>query len=148
LAVLVVLTGLVTFIRDGITAARHVAPTPTSIVLPSATPIVVGTSTPLPTREPSATLSLTPTLQPTPAYARITSPSGGGALLRTEPGSGTVITALSNGILVEVLPETEMVGTVTWVHIRVNDVEGWVLQTVLTATTDTPVPTTEFTPTP
>jgi len=150
LTALVVLTGLVTFIRDGITAARHMAPTPTTLILPSATPTVFQTSTPLPTSAPSATLSPTPTIQPTPAYAIINSSIGGGALLRTEPGSGTVITAIDNGLLVQVLPEIESVGTVTWVRIRVNTVEGWVLQGVLTATalTPTPIPTTASTPTP
>jgi hypothetical protein len=147
--VLVVLSGLVTFIRDGITAVRPVAPTPTSMILPSATPTVYITSTPLPSSVPSATHTLIPTLQPTPAYAIISSPSGGGALMRTLPGSsGTVITPLSNGILVEVLPETQIIGTTTWVHIRVNNVEGWVLQSVLIATTQTPVPVTAPTPTP
>ncbi|HEX7621305.1 MAG TPA: DUF389 domain-containing protein [Anaerolineales bacterium] len=147
--VLVVLSGLVPFIRDSITAVRHVEPTPTSMILPSATPTVYITSTPLPSSVPSATHTLIPTLQPTPAYAIISSPSGGGALMRTLPGSsGTVITPLSNGILVEVLPETQIVGTTTWVHIRVNNVEGWVLQSVLIATTQTPVPVTAPTPTP
>jgi Domain of unknown function (DUF389) len=147
--VLVVLTGLVTFIRDGITAVRPpVAPTPTSIILPSATPTVYKTSTPLPPSVPSATHTTTPTLQPTPAYAIISSPSGGGALMRTLPGSGTVITPLSNGILVEVLPETQIIGTSTWVRIRVNNVDGWVLQSVLTATSQIPVPVTPSTPTP
>jgi hypothetical protein len=150
LIVLVVLTGLVAFIREGITSARHVAPIPTTIILPSATPTVIRTSTPLPTSIPSATLSPIPTLQPTPAYAIITSPTGGGALMRTEPGtgSGTVIMVLSNGILVQVLPETQTVLTSTWVRIRFNDIEGWVLQTVLSLTTQTPAPTTAFTPTP
>jgi hypothetical protein len=61
-----------------------------------------------------------------------------------------VLKALTNGLLVEVLPETQIVGTVTWVHVRALDnIEGWVLQTVLTATTQTPpVPAQTFTPTP
>ncbi len=149
LTTLVFFTGLVTFIRDGITAARHMAPTPTTLILPSATPIVFKTSTPLPTSEPSATFSQTPTAQPIPSYAIITSSYGNGALLRTEPGSGTVITALDNGLLVQVLPDIVSFGTVTWVRIRTLDnIEGWVLQTVLTATTQTPIPATAFTPTP
>jgi hypothetical protein len=68
--------------------------------------------------------------------------------MRTEPGGGTVIMTLSNLILVEVLPEVQTVRSSTWVHIRVNGAEGWVLQTVLTATTQTPVFTPAFTPTP
>jgi Bacterial SH3 domain len=149
-AALVVLTGLVNIIRNGITAVRTVAPTPTILVMPSATPVVIRTSTKVPTTLPSATITLTPTLQPTPHYAIISASSGGGALLRTEPGSGSgsVITAISNGILVEVLPETQVILSSTWVRIRVNNMEGWVLQTVLIATTQVPAPTAAFTPTP
>ena len=68
--------------------------------------------------------------------------------MSTEPGSGTVITPISNGILVEVLPETQIVGTSTWVRIRVNNMEGLVLLSVLKVTTQTPVATSQFTPTP
>ena len=70
--------------------------------------------------------------------------------MRAEPGTGTPITAISNGVLVQVLSGIESDGTRTWVRIRVNNVEGWVLQTVLTATTPTPptVPTTTVTTNP
>ena len=145
---LVVLTGLVTFIRDGITAARRMPPTPTTLILPSQTRTVIQTPTFSPTSAASATLTPSLISAPTPAYAVITSPSGGGALLRTEPGTGTVLQALSNGLLVEVLPETETVGTVVWAHVRaLGTIEGWVLQSVLTATTPTP-PATAVSPTP
>ena len=67
--------------------------------------------------------------------------------MRTEPGSGTVITPLINGSLVEVLPEIETVGTIPWVRVRTNDnVEGWVLQSVLTAATLTPTSSPTSTP--
>ncbi len=149
-AALVILTGLVSIIRNGITAVRTIAPTPTMLALPTETPVVIRTTTKVPTALPSATITLTPTLQPTPHYAIISASSGGGALLRTEPGSGSgsVIVAISNGILVEVLPETQVVLSSTWVRIRVNNLEGWVLETVLIATTQVPVPTPAFTPTP
>jgi hypothetical protein len=149
-AALVILTGLVTLIRDGITAVRHVAPTPTILVLPSATPLIVQTSTTIPTSRPRATNTLTPTPQPTPVFAMITASTGGGALLRTEPGSGsgTVIMVLTNGIIVQVLPETQTILTSTWVRIRFNNVEGWVLQSVLTPITQTPIPASAFTSTP
>ena len=142
LAALSILTGLVTFIRNGITASRHVEPTPTVLILPSVTPIVFQTSNPVFTSVPSVTPTpaASATLQPTPAYAIISSSFGGGANLRTEPG-GPLITVLNNDLLVEVLPEIEGVGTVIWVHVRVLDgTEGWVLQTVLTATALTPTP--------
>jgi hypothetical protein len=141
LAALSIFTGLVTFIRDGITATRHVAPTPTTLILPSVTPIVIQTSTPVPTSLPTATTLPTNTLEPTPSYAIITSPEQNGANIRSEPGGGIVVITLSNGLLVQVLPEIVSVGTVTWVHVRALDkYEGWVLYTVLTATTLTPTP--------
>jgi len=147
LMTLVVLTGLVTFIRDGITAARHIAPTPTTLILPSPTPIVVQTSIPLPTSAPSATLSPPPTLQPTPAYAVIAAdPSYGGAYIRSEPEVGATLLTLLNGSIVQVLPDIQNVGTTTWVRIRVNNVEGWVLQSVLAATTEIPTPGLTSTP--
>ena len=150
LIAIVVLTGLVTFIRENISATRHTAPTPTTFIIsPSETPVLIQTSTSHPTSAPSATFSETPTLQTTPVFAMISSSSGGGALLRTQPGAGIVLAALSNGLLVQVLPESENVGTVTWVRVRALDnIEGWVLQTVLTATTLIPTPIPTFTPTP
>jgi hypothetical protein len=146
---LVRLSGVVEIIRDGITSTRRVVPTFTAMPLPSATRTVFPTFTQQPpTSRASDTVTASPTVQPTPAFAFITSPSGGGALMRSEPGGGTVIMTLSNLILVEVLPEVQTVRSSTWVHIRVNGAEGWVLQTVLTATTQTPVFTPAFTPTP
>ncbi len=146
--VLVVFTGLVSLIREGITSARTVAPTPTSITLPTATPVVIQTSTPSPTSQPSATYTVTHTLVPTPAYAVIASPELNGANVRSEPAGGIVLISLVNGTLVEVLPETQIVVSTTWVRIRVNNVEGWVLQTVLAATTQVPASTAAFTATP
>jgi SH3-like domain-containing protein len=121
--------------------------------MPSATPIVFQTSTPTPTRVPSATQSLTPTIQPTPAYAVIDAdPKYGGAVVRSEPGTGrgNQLDILNNGSIVQVLAEIQSVGSETWVRIRVNNLEGWVLQSVLTATalTPSPVPATASPPTP
>ncbi|MGA2504537.1 MAG: DUF389 domain-containing protein [Anaerolineales bacterium] len=146
--VLVVFTGLVSLIREGIASARTVAPTPTSITLPTATPVVIQTSTPSPTSQPSATYTVTHTLVPTPAYAVIASPELNGANVRSEPAGGIVLISLVNGTLVEVLPETQIVVSTTWIRIRVNNVEGWVLQTVLAATTQVPASTAAFTATP
>jgi hypothetical protein len=148
-SLLAVLTGLVSVIRDTITSARYQAPT--TVALPSVTSPPPQTSTASVSPTASQTSTLAPTLEPTPSYAVIT--SGGGALMRTEPGGGTVITSLINGSLVEVLPEIETVGTVPWVRVRTNDnIEGWVLQSVLTAAAFTPtsIPTStpSFTPIP
>ncbi len=146
--VLVVLTGLVALMRDGITSVRTVVPTPTSIILPSATSTFISTLTPSPTSMPSATYTVTLTLAPTPAYAVIASPELNGANVRTEPAGGIVLISLVNGTLVEVLPQTQIVVSTPWVLIRVNNMEGWVLQSVLAFTTQVPVTTAAFTPTP
>jgi hypothetical protein len=146
-AALITLTGLDTFIRDGINATRRIEPTPTILNL-SVTATASRTWTPVPTHTPSTTPSITLTVQPTPAYAIITSPSGGGALVRTEAGGGSVLKTLNNGFTVEVLPEIKSVNGQVWVLIKIENVEGWVLQTVLTATIVTPTPNPSFTPTP
>ncbi|MFH1524565.1 MAG: SH3 domain-containing protein [Chloroflexota bacterium] len=153
LIALAIFTGLAAVIRDEILATRWIAtPTPTSLALPSLTSATSsGTSTSSPIPSPSATPQPTNTFEPTPSYAMITSPEFGGANIRTEPGGGTLILTLLNGKMVQVLPEIEAVGSVIWVHIRIDDnTEGWVLQTVLTAATLTPTPTLTpiFTPTP
>jgi hypothetical protein len=148
LAALVFFTGLVTTVRDGIIATRRSAPTPTATLVPptrtptsTLTPTATSTFTPSSTAEPSATL------EPTPAYSVITSPSGGGACLRPLPATEPC-TALTNGIIVQVLPEIQSVNGTEWVHVLWNDIDGWVLTTVLTATTSTPIPTPTLTPTP
>jgi hypothetical protein len=144
LAGLVYLTGLVDSLRQGITNSRITVPTvapPTrTAVIPTLTPTrtrtPVASATPLPTN----TASPTETPVPTQAYAVITAASDfGGANLRSEPGGGYVLTVLSNGIIVLVFPEiaTAQDGT-TWQHVRWNDLDGWALTTVLTATTQTP----------
>jgi hypothetical protein len=151
LAALVIFTGLMAVIRDEIIATRWMATsTPTTLALPSITMTApLRTSTPSPTLAPSDTPLPTDTPEPTPSYAIITSPELGGALVRTEPGGGTVLATLINGSLVQVLPEIEPVGSVTWVRVRLADnTEGWVLQTVLTAATLTPTPTLTPIPTP
>jgi len=140
LITLFVFTGLLTVIRDGITSARRIVPTPTILSLPSVSPTTSPTSTPALTFLPSATLYPTSTLEPTPAYAVINASSFGGANLRTEPGGGVLLNTISNGLLVQVLPEIRNIGTVTWVHVRWNNNEGWLLQSVLAATTLTPTP--------
>ncbi len=143
LAVLVYFTGLTKVIRDEILATRRSAPTLTAtLVAPSRTPTRTSTPTISSTFTPSDTPQPSATLAPTPSYAIITSSSGGGALVRSEPGVGTVLTVLTNGIIVEVLPEIQSAFGLNWVHIRWNNINGWVLTTVLTATTSTPSPPT------
>jgi hypothetical protein len=151
LAALVAFTGLVTILRDGIIATRSAPPTPTATLIPpSETPTLTRTATPTLTPTATDTPSASATATPAPEYSVIASSSGGGALVRSEPGGGTVITVLSNGIIVQVLPEIQNVGGSNWVRVLWNDVNGWVLTTVLTATTATPAtpPTPTLTPTP
>jgi hypothetical protein len=143
-------TGAITAIRDGILGTRAVVlPTPTLVVLPSATATQALTFTSTRTFTSTATTEPTLTFQPTPAYAVIRSSSGGGANVRTEPGGGNLIVTLINGSIVEVLPEIQNVGNSTWVKVRLpNNLQGWVLQSVLSATTLVPPVENTITPTP
>jgi hypothetical protein len=151
LAALVTLTGLGDLIQGigGAPAVRKPTPTAAVLFLPTLTPSPLPSATPAgPTQTPfllySPTLTLTPSPQATAAYALITASSGGGAVVRSDPAGVTILATLLNGAMVQVLPDIQNVGGNPWVHIRTaQGVEGWVLQTVLTATTPTP----SFTPT-
>jgi hypothetical protein len=149
LAVLVDLTGLTKYLQEGILKTRRSLPTATvTVFVPSKTPTSTFTPSPSATLTPSSTFTASATLAPTPAYAVITSPSGGGALLFPEPGRGTAVIPLSNGITVQVLPEIQTgADGRNWAHIRWNNIDGWVLTTVLSATSSTPPPAT-LTPVP
>ena len=154
LAALVALTGLGDLILGRGRAPVALQPTPTSAVLalPSPTPSslpsatqAASTRTPVPPSSP--TVSLTPTPQPTAAYAVIAASSGGGAIVRDQPGGVPLVTLL-NGILVQVLPDIQSYGGVNYVHIHtLQGVDGWVLQSVLTAATPPPTSTLTLTPT-
>jgi Arc/MetJ-type ribon-helix-helix transcriptional regulator len=149
LAALVNLTGLTRLIRDEILVTRQTVPTPTMTIAPSDTPTDLPTPTLTNTALPTDTLQPTSTLLPTPAYAIIAASVGGGARVRSDPGSGTALAVLINGTLVQVLPEIQSVDGVSWVHIRWNNLDGWILTSVLMATTETPLPPTlTLTPTP
>jgi hypothetical protein len=153
LAALVALTGLGDLILGKAPAslARKSTPTSAALLLPSPTPSPLPSSTqaaPTPTPVPpaSATVSLTPSLQATAAYAVIAASSGGGAIVRNEPG-GVPVTTLLNGVLVQVLPDIQSYGGVNYAHIRtMQGIDGWVLQSVLTAATPSPTPTQTLTP--
>ena len=93
----------------------------------------------------------TPVPAPTPIYAIIRAREGGGAYIRKEPG-GKVLATLDNGAIVQILPETQDVNGLVWIHINatINDirVDGWIIQSVLETATPVPVwePTTTTTP--
>jgi len=149
LATLVYLTGLTEVIRNEILATRQTVATPSMIILPSDTPTDLPTPTPTSTVLPSDTPQPTATLQPTPAYAVIQASVGGGARVRSDPGSGTALAVLINGTLVQVMPEIQSVNGISWAHVLWDNVDGWVLTSVLMATTETALPPTlTLTPTP
>ena len=87
------------------------------------------------------TRTSTPAPEPTPIYAIIKAREGGGAYIRKEPG-GKVLATLDNGAIVQILPETQELNGMLWIHINatINDirVDGWIIQSVLE--TATPVP--------
>lgn len=142
LLALVYFTGLTDFIRNEIVDTRKVEPTPTITIIPTTTPTLRPTATATRTRTPTATLLPTDTSLPTPAYALITAPAQfGGANVRSEPAGGITLVTLSNGITVELLPDIQNVDGFDWAHIKWGDTIGWVLSSVLTATSASPVPT-------
>jgi hypothetical protein len=122
---------------------------------PPATLTASPTGTEEPTLEGTPADTFTPsiTIEPTPIFARINSPEGGGAFVRKEPG-GEYLLTLSNGFIVEVLGETQERMGVIWVKIAVERngerTEGWIIQSLLM--TATPIvnwePTGTITPTP
>ena len=140
-------TGLVELIRTQVTTTRYQPPTSTE--LPSATATFTYTPSETITLTATLTPTLTLTMTPTPSYAVINAAAWGGAKVRSEPGTGSEITVLINGIIVEVLPEIQSIDGYEWVHIRTaNNIEGWVLKGVLSATSVTPTPVPANTKTP
>jgi len=164
LIVVLGLTGIGTFIPTHSatpTPPQTLAPEPTSSTTPipqrtltititkfTVTPSPTGpTATPTLQIPASVTPTRTITPQPTPVYARIYSPEGGGAIVRSEPGAGVILKSLINDYLIEVLPEVKTYNGVVWVKIRTPDgTEGWVMQSVLVFAT--PVPNWQPTATP
>jgi len=140
------------------------APTAAGASSPAASPRPSGTAAPTlalsPTLlggdvvfPPTETFTPTETIEPTPIFARIAAIEGGGAFMRKNP-AGEFLATLDNGVIVEVLGETQEVRGVTWVKIAAikngSRMEGWIIQSVLV--TATPVvnwqPTATTTPTP
>jgi len=141
----------------GISAPRsQLIPTAPAVVLPanpnpSAT--VTLTVTPQPSISHSPTVTLTPTItfeptgtatetitpQPTPVWARVTAPTGGGALLRDEP-DGKIISSILNGGMVQVISDPVRGKTTTiWVQVRTEDgLIGWIVQSLLATATPAP----------
>jgi hypothetical protein len=139
-----------------LTSSLSPRPNPSPSVSPPSPSVTVSPTLTEPgaTETPAETSMPTITIEPTPIFARINSPEGGGAKVRKTP-RGEYLLTLNNGFIVEVLGETEedTWGTI-WVKIAVERngerIEGWIIQSLLM--TATPVvnwePTATLTPTP
>ncbi len=134
------------------TVPIRVVPSPSSppapTLMPSATSIPITPTEPLPSETPTMTV----TVMPTPIYAQVNSPRGGGAFLREAPSfTARVLISLSNGTVVEVFPqEAKLVGSETWLRVVAivggRRLEGWMLSTVIQM--PTPLPTWWLLPSP
>lgn len=121
-------------------ASPSEAPSPSaSATLPPPTQTETLTSTPAPaTSTPEDESTPAFTLEPTPIFASINSPEGGGARVRNAPG-GDYLFILNNGYIVIVLGETADLNGVIWVKILVDrngeKIEGWIIQSLLATAT-------------
>ncbi len=117
-------------------------PSPTTTLTPTITPTftLAPTLTPTHTLVPTRTPTITATLAPTPVWASVFAPNNAGALIRSEPVSGSkIVGSVLNNVLVQILPEVEKSGSITWVHIRTLDgLEGWIVQSLLITATPAP----------
>jgi uncharacterized membrane protein len=129
----VALPTLTPSLTSTITLTEPPTPSPTMVITPSPTDTLTPTNTLVPSLTP--TITLTPA--PTPIWAIINSETG--ANIRTEPKTNAAVAAVvDNRALVEVLPDTSQEGTVIWVHIRYNGIEGWIWQSLLITATPAP----------
>jgi hypothetical protein len=111
-------------------------PTETPQPVPTATIATTPTNTVPPTRTP--TITITP--KPTPVWAMVffNSEDYKGVIVRNVP-AGEYLTSLMNEAVVQVLPDTQTVGSTIWAHIILEDGrEGWIIRNLLL--TATPVP--------
>jgi hypothetical protein len=113
-------------------------PSPSATLLPSPSATASSTATESAAEVPAETLPPSITSAPTPVFAKINSPEGGGARVRSSP-AGDYLFTLNNGYIVTVLGETTDVGGVIWVKILVDrngeKVEGWIIQSLLATAT-------------
>jgi hypothetical protein len=113
-------------------------PSPSVILLPSPSATASSTATESVAEIPAETFPPSITVVPTPVFAKINSPEGGGARVRTSPG-GDYLFTLNNGYIVTVLGETQERMGVTWAKILVDrngeKVEGWIIQSLLATAT-------------
>ncbi len=119
-------------------AFTNLTETPQPVNAATATPTIetIPTNTLPPTRTP--TITITP--KPTPVWAKVffNSADYSGVIVRKQP-AGEYLSSLLNEAVVQVLPDTQMVGNTVWAHIILEDGrEGWVIRNLLI--TATPVP--------
>jgi uncharacterized membrane protein len=133
------------------TGSPTLTPTPTPTLAATSTPTALSASATLmpegatatlqPPSTPTPGITHTPTITstPLPIFAYIDANTGGGALVRAEPG-GDIIRSYLNGTLVEVLPESAEANGYTWVKIRIvqDGTEGWILRSLLLVATPSP----------
>lgn len=146
-AAVIIISGLGTAVSTNLAL-----PSPTTTNTPTFTTSPTASTTPLPptitltptnTLVPTRTPTQTLTPAPTPVYARINAKGDDGAIIRKEPSyTASYVIVMSNGMLVEVLPEIVEADGATWVHIRTSrelgNLEGWIVRSLLQ--TATPVP--------
>ena len=149
----VILVGVILLIglssAGAVVGAQIGLPTHTPSITPSPTATFTITPTPVPpsttpsptlTRTPTRTPTLTPTYTPTPMIAIIRAPEGGGAVIRDEPG-GRNIGAVLNNTPIQLLPEKREINGVFWVRVvGPNNLQGWVLESLLATATPPPFP--------
>ena len=129
--------------------AALLSPTGTGTPSPNPSPRPSGTAAPTLAVSPTLlggdivfpdteTPTPTVTVEPTPIFAKISAIEGGGAYMRKIPG-GEFLATLDNGVIVEVLGETQELRGVTWVKIAAIKnglrMEGWIIQSVLVTAT-------------
>ena len=125
------------------TAVRVVAPpgtafptptptaSPTSVPTPTPTAMPSPTATVAPTRTPMATPTMSPTATPL-AYAVVGGTMREGVNVHRAPGLTPVLTALSDGTIVEVTDHTATEGGYDWVKVIAPDgTVGWIAQRYL-----------------
>ena len=95
--------------------------------------------TPPPTlAPPSLTSTPVPTAPPTPTGERIVigNTGGIGAVLRSDPVSGSPVASLREQQVLDVVERRNVPGSGDWVHVRTSDgKEGWVIGVVAVPTT-------------
>jgi hypothetical protein len=112
--------------------------TPQPVRSSEATPTIA--TTPSNTVPPTRTPTITITPKPTPVWAMVftNNEQYSGVIVRKEP-AGEYLTSLLNEQVVQVLPDTQTVGSTVWAHIILEDGRhGWIARNLLI--TATPVP--------